>query len=192
MIVKLINKINDKLSKNMEFFPCLDGYKLYGLAEHVLLRDTDSDRWIPYVIDRNSEDSDVFVDDDIPFGMYHRLLSKNYAFPDRKSGFGDDTLQIVTADMILVCWAFRKYMHEESTAESLERIIFTSLYTNSDHQIFATNSNFDRKSVFNGEFSGVPFNLPEDVLLFSMRYKIIYPLTTQECTLIENICKDGK
>lgn len=193
MIAKTVHIINEKISENLDLFPCLKCYKLFGLAEHVVLRDSYSDRWIPYVIDRNSEDTDVWIDDDISLGIYHRLLSKNYSTPERKSGYGDYTLQNVHADMILVCWAFRKNFSGKSNVDTLERLIYSSVVFNKgESQTIAVNSNFDRKSVFNGEFSGVPFNLPEDVMLFSMRYKIIYPVTTQDCTVIENICKDGE
>lgn len=191
MIAKLVHTTNKKLSEKLDMFSCLSGYKLYGLSEQVVLRDTDGDRWAPFVVDRYSEDTDVWIDDDMSLGIYHRLLAKNYSIPEKRSGWGDDIIQTVNADMILVCWAFRKYFGENGTADTLERIIYSSLTTFKDeYRTYAVTSNFDRKSVFNGEFTGVTFNLPEDVLLFSMRYKFIYPTTTSDCMKIEDICKD--
>ena len=187
MITELINKVNEKLKSNLDLFPCLQCYKLYGLAEQVVLRDSDSERWMPYVIDRNGEDTDVWVDDDISIGIYHRLISKSYSKADLQ--IGREILQEATAEMLLVCWAFRKYLNSKSTVETLERLIYSSLYANNGNTI-AVNSNFDRKSVFNAEFSGVPFNLPEDVLLFSMRYRFYYPINKKDCEMIPNICKD--
>jgi len=186
MIAKKVNIINENITKNLEKLPCLNGFQLYGIAEQVIRRYND-DEWIPFIVDSDSEDHEVFVDDDFPLGLYHRLLSKTYSMPDRKNQYGDDVVQMVTADMILVCWAFRKYLDKKGTIDTIERIIYSSL---NGKEILALQSNFDRKAVFSGEFSGVPFNLPEDVLLFSMRYRVTYPLTSRECIEIENICNN--
>lgn len=156
MIAKTVNIINEKLSKNLDVFPCMEGYKLYGLAEQVVRRYND-DEWIPLIVDSSSEGHEVFADDDYPLGLYHRLLAKTYSEPQKKNQYGDDIVQTVTADMILVCWVFRKYLGENVTADTLERIIYASLY----EKTMALQSNFDRRAVFSGEFSGVTFNLPE-------------------------------
>ena len=183
MIAKTIDSINEEIAFKMVKYPCLSGFKTYGLAEQIVRRYND-DAWIPVIVDSFSEDHEIFVDDDYPLGLYHRLLSKTYSEPQRKNQYGDDIVQDVTVDMILVCWAFRKYLGTIGIVETLERIVYSSLHGNT----LALQSNFDRRAVFSGEFSGVPFNLPEDVLLFSMRYRFKYQATSRECIEIENFC----
>ena len=182
MITETVNTINSNIAKYMDAYPCMAGYKLYGIAEQVIRR-YNADEWEPLIVDSDCEDHTVFVDDDYPLGIYHRLLAKTYSTPERKNQFGDDVVQNVTAEMILVCWAFRKYLNV--TAETIERIIYASL----PDKTLALQSTFDRKAVFSGEFSGIPFNIPEDVLLFSMRYRYSYPVSSRECIEVENICK---
>jgi len=183
MITKTVKTINERIAGKMDDLKCLEGFQLYGLAEPVIRRYND-DEWIPLIVDSSSEDHEVFVDDDYPLGVYHRHLAKTYSTPEKKNQFGDDTVQNVVADMILVCWSFRRYLGDDGTVEALERLIYSCL----PEKTIALQSNFDRRSVFSTEFQNVPFNLPEDVLLFSMRYRFIYPVNSRECIDIEDIC----
>ena len=183
-IAKKVNTINKAIAVNMDKFPCMIGYKLLGIAEPVVRRNYDGDEWFPVIVDEYSGDHTVFVDDDYPLGIYHRLLGKTYSTP-KDMQFGDEKYQLVTTDMILVCWAFRKYLGSEGAVDTLERIIYSSM----DNDITLVSSDFDRLRVFQNEFRNVQFFLPEDVLLFSMRYRFNYPIMSRECVDVENICK---
>jgi len=183
MITKTINEIDELIAKKMEDFPCLLGARFFGLAEPVVRR-TNNDTFFPVVVSADGECADVFVDDDFPVGIYHRLLSKQYSPAPKKEQYGDGNIQISVVDIILICWALRDRLNN-APADALERLIY-SCFPNG---VKAASSNFDRRNVFAGEFSGVPFNIPEDVVLFSMKYKFAYPATTRDCIEIENFCK---
>ena len=182
MITKTINQIDERIAKQTIKYPCLMGAHFFGLAEPVVRR-TNDDAIFPVIIGADCECTDVFVDDDFPIGIYHRLLSKQYSPTDKKMQYGDDYIQIAIVEMILICWALRDKIN--ASADNLERLIYSCFPNDAK----AVSSNFDRRNVFAGEFSGIPFNLPEDVMLFSMKYKFAYPATTRECIEIENFCK---
>lgn len=181
MIAKIVNGIDDCIKKKFDTYPCLCVSRFYGLAEPVVRR-MSSDEAFPAIVDFDGEDTEVFADDDFPVGIYHRLLTKQYLTPIVKKQYGDQITQDVEGNMILVCWAFRNQV--AATADILESIIY-SCFT---REVLAGVSNFDRRSVFSSEFSGVPFFLPEDVMLFSMKYKFKYPATARECLDIPNFC----
>jgi len=182
MIAEQVNKINRSIAENLKQLKCLKCYKLFGIAEPFVRRHN-KDKWIPAIIDNESEGSYVFADDDYQLGLYHRLLSKAYSV-EKKRQYGSDIIETITTDMILVCWVFRRNLGKNGTADTFERIVYSSL----SNEMLALQSNFDRKSVFANEFQGMEFFLPEDVLLFSMRYRFAYP-TQRDCIKIENICK---
>jgi len=181
MITQIVTKINQLIAEKMEKHPCLSGFCTFGLSETITRRYSE-DEIFPAVVNTDGESMDVFADDDFPLGIYHRLLSKQYAQTNKKERFGDDYVQLIIADLILVCWAFRE--KTGATADELETLIYSSM----PEHVSMTSSNFDRRSVFSGEFSGIPFNVPEDVMLFSMKYKYVYPVSSRDCTEIHNLC----
>jgi hypothetical protein len=183
MISNIINKINEDIAAKTAAYTCLSGMRLLGLAEPVL-RVASEEEVFPVIVDNSGEDTALFVDDDFPAGIYHRLLSKTYSVLPRKQQYGDQNIQMAEAELLLICWAFRQSVH--TTADVLESLIYSSF----DESIKAVQSNFDRHAVFNGEFSGVSFFLPEDVMLFSMKYRFRFPLQAKECLTIENFCNN--
>jgi hypothetical protein len=166
MINGIVHKINEGLAAKTAAYPCLSGMLFFGLAEPVLRTESEEEVF-PVIIGSGGEDVALFVDDDYPAGLYHRLLSKTYGLAPAKQQYGDRQVRVAEAELLLVCWAFRNKVN--TTADVLESIIYASF----DDTIKAVQSNFDRRSVFNGEFSGVPFFLPEEVMLFSMKYRFI-------------------
>jgi hypothetical protein len=181
MISKTVYTINEALAAKTSAYPCLSGMLFFGLAEPVL-RTEEEDVFFPAVVDAKGEDTFLFTDDDFPAGLYHRLLSKTYLLLPSKQQYGDEQIQVAEAELLLVCWAFRHRVN--TTADVLESMIYASF----NESIKAVLSNFDRRSVFNGEFSGIPFFLPETVMLFSMKYRFRYSARARECLTIENFC----
>ena len=181
MITEAITKIDLLIAGKMEKHPCLSGFLFFGLSEAITRRMND-ETVFPVVVSADCESNDVFVDDDFPGGIYHRLLSKQYLPAPKNAQYGDDKCQLPVADMILVCWAFRDKIN--AAADILEMIVYSGF----PNHVTAISSNFDRRSVFSGEFSGIPFNLPEDVMLFSMKYRIAFPATDRNCINIDNFC----
>jgi hypothetical protein len=181
MISKIIHKINEAIATKTAAYSCLSGMRLFGLAEPIL-RSASEEEVFPVIVSNEGEDTALFVDDDFPAGIYHRLLSKTYTALPLKQQVGDQNMQLAEAELLLICWAFRQSVH--TTADVLESLIYSSF----DESIKAVQSNFDRRAVFSGEFSGVSFFLPEDVMLFSMKYRFRYPSRAKECLTIENFC----
>jgi hypothetical protein len=181
MIGNTVHKINEGIAVKTADYPCLGGMRFFGLAEPIL-RSASEEEVFPVIVDKDGEDTTLFVDDDFPAGIYHRLLSKTYSMAPMKQQTGDQNMQLAEAELLLICWAFRKVVH--TTADVLESLIYASF----DDTIKAVQSSFDRRAVFGGEFSGIPFFLPEDVMLFSMKYRFKYPAQAKECLNIENFC----
>ena len=164
MIEQVVKQINDARTPSFEDLRV----SIFGIAESILIRDTEKetdDVYIPSIIDSEGECHSVFVDDNYQLGMYHRLVGKTYTSQATK-GYGDKQKTIVQADMLLVCWGFSSAVK----AESVEEFIFSK----SPDGMRFTSADFDRKRVFSSEMSGIPFFLPPDVFLFSIKYKVQY------------------
>jgi hypothetical protein len=181
MIADIVKTIDGAIAGRFANYPCLDAAKFFGLAEPVIRR-VSGDEVFPVVVDFDGEDTEVFADDDFPVGIYHRLISKTYSEPKIKHQYGEQAVQQAVADMILICWVFRNRVR--ATADVIESLIYSSF----QKEIKAGTSSFDRRAVFAGEFSGLPFFLPEDVMLFSMKYRFMYPITDRDCMDIPNFC----
>ena len=181
MISNIAHKINERIAAKTAAYPCLSGMRFFGLAEPVL-RSESEEEVFPVIVDDKGECTAIAADDDFPAGIYHRLLSKTYSFAPMKSQFGNEKVQQAEAELLLICWAFREATG--TTADIIESLIYASF----DTTINAIQSNFDRRAVFGGEFSGIPFFLPEEVMLFSMKYRFKYPAQAKECLNIENFC----
>jgi hypothetical protein len=182
MISRTVHTINERIAAKAAGFPCLDGMQLFGLAEPVLRIREDGEEAFPAIINYNGEDTMLFTDDDYPAGLYHRLLSKTYSMAPTKQQYGDGNIQFAVADVILICWSFRNAIR--TAPDVLESIIYSSF----NEDVLVNQSNFDRLAVFNGEFSGVPFFLPETVMLFSMKYRIKQHAILRDCLNIGDIC----
>lgn len=137
-----------------------------GLAIPIIQKDGE-DVFYPAVISEDGEGVYVFVDDNYRFGIYHRLIGIDYTTQTGK-GYGDGERIKPIADILLVCWGFLDF----TTANELERKLFNL----SPKEVRFTISNFDRKHVFAGEFSGITFNLPPEIFLFSIRYKVQFSI----------------
>jgi hypothetical protein len=183
-ILTHIRKINASISAKIaeNGLLCLENIRLMELAEPVV-RNEDAEEWIPAVVENSGEDTTVFADDEYPLGVYHRLLSKAYATVPNK-GYGDSVRIMTIADMKLVCWGFRNTLN--TTADRIESFIYATLPAD----VLPVRSIFDRAAVFGAEFKGIEFFLPEEVFLFSMDYKLQYPVNKRDCIDLRNICNN--
>lgn len=184
MVENIINKINANIISRSDELCNAQEPLLYGLASPVLIRsvnDEEDQIAYPAIIDDEGECKYVFADDDYPFGVYHRILSRNYS--QTKKGFGDSNYDVAIDDLLLVCWGFRNLLQMDSI--SFERqIIIPSL----PNEALLLQSNFDQFAVFNTEFKNIVYNLIPELFLFSVKYKVQYTFI-RECLEINEINK---
>jgi hypothetical protein len=166
----IIDSINARI---MDATECLFGsgipVAVFGLAKPIQIAEETLDTSIPALIDNSGECHYVFTDDSYGMGCYHRLVSRNYS---KKKGFGDYDSDIEINEILLVCWGLSNILNMQ--AEEVERkIIIPSIPAKYD----LVASNFDAKSVLNGEFRNINYlNKPEE-FIFSVKYKV--PLVFQ-------------
>lgn len=137
--------------------------QIAGLAMPIVVQEESSQLSYPALVSEDGESNYVFADDNYKLGVYHRLLSKSYQTVPGK-GYGDDEAVLMTADMMLVCWGWLSLEYPERVEQML--------YSVSPSSATIVGVNFDRQSVFSAEFKGIPFFLPQEVFLFSIKYKI--------------------
>jgi hypothetical protein len=184
MIEAIINKINDNIRKRSTELCDIKTPALFGLAEPVLIKsdDEDNNAAYPAIIDNEGECNYVFADDDYSFGVYHRLLSRNYQ--TNTKSWGDTNRDICLDEILLICWGFRNNLRMNQY--DFERQIID--YSMSG-EVVLVQTNFDKTVVFNNEFKNVAYSLPPELFLFSLRYKVRYDFN-RKCVEIneENKC----
>jgi hypothetical protein len=181
MIKDFVDKIDEAIKDRMKSFDCLYGAAFFGVAEPVVRLVDEGEEWFPVVIDDAGEDRYVFVDDDYPLGIYHRIAGKTYVAAP-KSTYGDTPALTVQADMKLVCWGLRNRV--QTTSDRIESFIYASLPSVAT----PVRSSFDRSLVFSNEFRGVQFFLPEVAFLFSIDYHLKYTPVRRECVDLSDLC----
>jgi hypothetical protein len=161
MIAEIVAQINDGIS--MRALEKGITMRLFGLAEPIVRRSGNEDEVFPAIVLADGECSEVFVDDDYGAGAYHRLLGKSYQ--TLRMGFGDGSIEQITADMALICWGMRKIT---GSAQTMEDMLYAAL----PQGVSPMQTIFNRREVFASEFAGIPFFLNEDVILLCMKYRI--------------------
>lgn len=129
----------------------------------------DGERIYPALVSQDGDSKYVFADDKFNIGIYHKLLNIDYT---GSKTYGDRQILQARADLMLVCWGWLNSI----SAREAERIILNE----SPKDIQLLQSSFDRKQVFNSEFSGINFFLPADLFLFSIKYRVQYTVA-KEC-----------
>jgi hypothetical protein len=159
MIQTIINSINSAILLHCTKLDV----SVRGLAQPVYILD-DDEQIIP-AITLDGEDSHVFIDDSYIFGSYHKLNGKTYSH-ETKTGYGDAYKVMCVADLSMIVWGFEKNI----AADDMEKFIFTV----APKDMIFLKTDFDKKRVFQSEFSGVDFFVPEDVFLFKINYRVQY------------------
>jgi hypothetical protein len=181
MVSEIVKGIDDAIRGRMQGFECLSGAVFFGIAEPVVRDVDEGEVWLPAVIDVEGEDRYVFIDDDYPLGIYHRIMDKVYA-PAVKNSYGDGQALSVQANMKLVCWGLRKRVM--TTADRIEGFIYASL----PEVATPVRSTLDRSLVFANEFQGIQFFVPEVAFLFSIDYYLKYTPSRRECVDLSDLC----
>jgi hypothetical protein len=181
MIKDAVNRIDEAIKSKMQALDCLSSSVFFGVAEPVVRLVDEDEEWFPVVIDNAGEDRYVFVDDDYPLGIYHRIVDKTYV-PAPKSTYGEAQALSVQANMKLVCWGLRDRVM--TTSDRIESFVYASL----PEVATPVRSSFDRFLVFSNEFRGVRFFLPEVAFLFSIDYFLRYAPVKRECLDLSDLC----
>lgn len=184
MIDNVIVAINSNVSiRSEELCKCKDPI-LHGIASPVLIRSSyegEDQVAYPAIIDNEGECKYVFADDDYSFGLYHRIISRNYS--QAKKGYGDTNYDVAIDEIVLICWGFRNQLNMDALSFE-NQIIVPAL----PKEAILIQSNFDQFSVFNGEFKNVVYNLIPELFLFSVKYKVQY-VFNRECMEINEANK---
>ncbi len=164
-----IDDIIDKWNAKLEEFYSND-ILVNGLVTPIVRRD-ESDVYYPVIIDKEGNNRYVFTDDRTNIGVYHKLLNKTYQ-SNPNASFGNNVRQDVTADMLLIFWGFiTKYPKAHQVESRISSL--------APKGVTIRISNFDRFNVFHQEFGNIPFFLPQNVFLFSIKYQISYKLNSK-------------
>lgn len=187
MIEEVVHNINKAIRLRSDELCKENDPLLYGLASPILIRSMDENEdqvVIPAIIDNDGECQYPFADDDFSFGVYHKLLNRNYT-QAKKESFGDGNIDIAIDEVLLLCWGFRDQLR--MNAIQFERQVITPCLPSS---AMLVQTNFDQFSVFSGEFKNVVYNLTPELFLFSVKYKVQY-IFNRECVEIneENKCQ---
>lgn len=169
MVDKIIEIINSNISKRSSDLCKLKEPVLYGIASPILVRSINSAEdqvAYPAIIDNDGECKYVFADDDYSFGLYHRIINRNYS---QTKGYGDVNQDVAVDEIVLICWGFRDQLNMDALSFE-SQIIVPALPKNA----ILIQSNFDQFNVFNGEFKNVIYNLVPELFLFSVKYKVQY------------------
>lgn len=138
--------------------------KTYGLAEPVLVRDTDTEQTIPAIVNNAGECINVFGECDLhDVVIYHRLMSKSY---EAKSGYGSRPAYNEVCEMSLIVYGKRQAVNQYN----LEKDICRAIIDATDRSIGSTD--FNAIQVFATEYAGMPFILNPDYFLFKTNYRI--------------------
>jgi hypothetical protein len=175
----VVSIINESIKQALD---CkVQGGAVYGIAEQTIRQTDNIQQVFPTVYDNDGHGKDVTVDDTYPFIVYHRLLNKNYSYPQIKS-FGNPKEYIQeTAEYVCVVYAKRSYL--KMTAEQVETLIKVSIpatLTNQQLQqlqlksavIQHNSSVLDTQTIFNNEYRGVESRLGSEEVFITLRYTI--------------------
>lgn len=159
MIQNYINQINDSIRANCGRFEA----KINGIAQPIST--IDSDERIMPALTINGESTDVFIDDDFDFGLYHKQRGITYQENESK-GYGNQKQITETQDLSLIAWGFENKITAEEfkdffLAISPEFVRFVSV-------------SFDKRAIFNNEFKGAEFIVNEETFLIEIKYKVQY------------------
>lgn len=151
----------------------------YSIAR-LLPREEENQRvTIPSIVANNGSCTDVSFNDIYPFIIYHRVLSITYG---KGEAFGDNQLIQETANMIAVVYGDRNILKLEPeqlvaavNAGFLDQLTETdkNTYNLGISSINVAENNLNPEEVFQGELSGVTFNLQPNKILFSINYTIV-------------------
>ena len=146
---------------------------------------TGSIQTFPAVMDKNYEAQEITVDDTYPIIIYHKILSKAYAFDKNPTGpnqYGDSNRYVNETTSVKMV-VYGKYAPLKLTREQLEALI-TSNFPDSiapvtiqplklDNMVVTLKgSDLNSARVWQEEYKGIPLYLAPEDILFSVMYSI--------------------
>jgi hypothetical protein len=147
--------------------------------------DTGAITTFPAVMDANYEAQEITVDDTYPIIIYHKILSKAYAFDKAPTGpnqYGDGNRYVNETTSVKMV-VYGKYASLKLTREQLEALI-TSNFPDSiapvtiqpiklDNMVVTLKgSDLNSARVWQEEYKGIPLYLAPEDMLFSINYSI--------------------
>lgn len=177
-VKQIVDLINLGLTENLKTKGFTKG-RFEGIAE-LLQREEDNGKvTIPAIVDNNGHCEWVGVDDNMPFRLYHRILTLTN---EDDGQMGDNIICQETANMMMVIYGNRKaFQVRPEQISSMINAYFLKTITTAQKtsynlltvDIQVSTTNLDSVSVFNQEFSGdVKFNLAPERFLIAIPYTI--------------------
>lgn len=157
-----------------------DKGSFYGIAK--LLPRVEGERSIniPAIVDNDGTCTDVVIDDDKPFKIYHRIINLDYTKGD---AFGDQQLITETASMLAIVYGDRNILKvEEAQLITAIQAGFLTELTMDDKDTYQlqkcsiniTGINTDNQQVYSQEYSGdVAYQLKPNNIMVSIAYEIV-------------------
>lgn len=137
---------------------------LHGLAEPVLVRDTEREITLPAIVFPNGECLGVYDEcDKHALTLYHRLQSVSYS--ESQSAYGSRRDYAQTVDVSLLVFG-RREINQYQLENALCRVI------SRDNKRLLVGTDFNAVQVFASEYSGLPYFLSPDYFLFRINYRI--------------------
>lgn len=164
--MQIIDDINSVIGSTLD----CNGAVLHGLAEPIIIRD-EMDNEFPAVIGRSGESHSVLHDDDVPYTVYHRLLTKTYT-TDRRGGTGDEPRRFAVYDVNLVATGHRAFISPMEMERVCTKAISKASEGSKTCYTEAVQCNFNRIRVYSEEFPGIPFPLEPEIFAIKINYRI--------------------
>lgn len=156
--------------------------RYYGITYQAVKNEANTTIIYPSEIDINAKAGSVAINMKESFIVYHRLTGTSFTYPT-SGNYGDgDTHSVSSAtDLQVIVMGWRKKLN--GTPEQLAMIIADSLPGSIKEadinkigikQIStqATGINYDPRTIFNAEYTGIPYFIGPEMFLFSIRYRI--------------------
>ena len=139
--------------------------RVFGLAEPVLVRDSESDTTSPAIVNADGECHVVYDSLDCSrVTIYGRLQSISYETNASQAfGNGKGYEQVADASVVLIG-------SRQINPYALEKIVADAIGTSDGLQL--TSADFNAVQVWGSEFPGVPYFINPDYFLFKVNYKL--------------------
>lgn len=172
----IVELYNEKLKAGKLSGHLFQRGKFFGLVT-TYLKDALGETAEPVVIGLDGETGEAFLDDSLPFQLYHRIAGVNYS----SDNFGENPSLISTYNMVCVVFADKMKLrkHESDLAfmirsDMQKRLTTTELGTSglSSASVVFTGANFDQSAVFQNEYKSQGWTTDPEHLYFSLNYTL--------------------
>lgn len=171
LLRSFLNKINETI------IGILPDTKVFGLAQSIVKTSGNEKETLPGVVGKDGEIEYVGIDDVHAVRIYHKVSGITSSRVTTRPGFGDDQNDVVNVyqmSMIVFIDHKKTQLFPEDLFLFLQANIPDGLKVSPYKKILisVTNSNFNSRAIFESEYVGVEFKLPENKSLFQLNYTI--------------------